>query len=76
MKEEDKDKQPLMSGIDILKAIESILIFALLAVACFSLYAVVFKGAMHQLIIAVPCVALAITLLWHQTREKEDGTDA
>ena len=73
MKEKDKDnKQPLMSGIEVLKLIESIGIIALIIVAGFSFYAVLFKGAYHQLIIGAPCLILAFVLTWDQVRDRKE----
>lgn len=71
-KKEEQGKQPMMSGRDILTAVGSILIFALIIVCLWSLWAVVFKGAIHQLIIAIPCAVLAIFFTWTQVKEKKD----
>lgn len=65
-------KQPIMSGWDVLTVIESLLIFGLVIVTLFSLWAVLFKGAIHQLVIAIPCAVLAVTLTWHQVKEREE----
>ena len=69
-------KQSLMSGVSVLTAIESLLAFALICVAVWSLYTIVAHGAIHQLIIAIPSLIVAVAIICQQEREREHETDA
>jgi hypothetical protein len=75
-KKEEKGKQPLMSGVSVLTAIESVLAFALICVSVWSLYTIVAYGAIHQLIIAIPSLIVAVAIICQQERERENETDA
>lgn len=63
--------QPLMSGFDILRLVESLLIAALIAISLWSFWAVLFQSATHQLIIAIPSAILAVVLTCRQIKEQE-----
>ena len=69
-------KQSLMSGVSVLTAIESLLAFALICVAVWSLYTIVAYGAIHQLIIAIPSLIVAVAIICQQEKERENETDA
>ena len=75
-KKEEKGKQPLMSGISVLTAIESVLAFALFGLAIWSLYTVVAYKAIHQLFIAIPSLIVAVAIICQQERERENEIDA
>lgn len=71
-KKEEKGKQPLMSGTSVLTAIESILAFALIGIALWSIYTIVAYGAIHQLIVAIPSLIVAVSIIIRQEREREN----
>ncbi len=71
-----KGDQSLMSGFDPMRIIETILIFALCVLTIGALWAVFFRGAVHQLIIAVPSAIIALALTYQQTQERKDETNA
>lgn len=77
MKEKvEKGKQPLMSGISILTAMEMLLAFALICISAFSIWAIIAKGAIHQIIIAIPSFIVAAAIIMQQKKAGGTSHDA